>query len=199
MQVTALGEGLGQKNTRSREDGRFEICGLAPGTYMVSATDLEDRMRNGGAFSYSPSKTLTVEVKENETTEVDFAPPADAGSIAGAIRGVSGMASIVVRPPSAAPAGMEAFGVMLSGDSAGGFAMAQQDGPFSIAEVTAGEYVIEVYVMPKIGPGFDPTAMINSPPKAVVQQKITVTAGETTTVELTLPAAESTGEEPATP
>lgn len=198
LQVTAMGEGLGQRMAKAEEDGHFELCGLAAGTYQVSVFDMDEQMRGGG-MNFSTPRMKSVEVKENQTTEVDFAPAADAGSISGTIHGVRGMTSIVVRPPSAGAAGMEAFGTMMAEGGAGGFAMAQQDGPFNITEITAGAYVIEVYSFPVDQPGFDPTTLINSPPKPIVSQPITVTAGQTTNIELTLPVADGAGENAAAP
>ena len=84
MMVQIMGEG-GMEMATTDGEGRFEVCGLAPGSHLVQAMDLGG-LTSGDLPAAMPQQ-VTVEVREGEDTEVSFARPVGSVPVTGVIEG----------------------------------------------------------------------------------------------------------------
>ena len=189
LMVMAMGDG-GMQQTTTDADGHFEICGLAPGTYMIQVMDM-GAMMSGDMQGMMPMQR-SAEVYDGQITEVDFAPPAGAVAVEGSIRGLGeGMTTVSLRRPgSIRPQDIDPFDLtqqMALLEDMGGTAMVRPDGTFSLPNVVPGEYILEVYTV-----NFDPaapdlSAIMENQYEPVLQQEITIAPGEQPPISLDLP------------
>jgi len=177
-QVNLMEEDFSE-DMRTDPSGRFEYCGLPPGTYVVMINDPD----------YSIHRHRSAVVVEGQTTVVDFSPPPNAVAIEGMLSGVGdGMANISLRPPGS-PAPFETTlhtvrGMMEAMQHLVSTAEVAEDGSFSLHEVPPGTYVLEVYYLTEelLRESLD---CCDEP---VISQEITVQGGEQPRLELSLPS-----------
>lgn len=192
LMVQAMGNG-GMKQAMSGEGGRFELCGLNAGSYMVTVVDMSGMM-SGDISGFLPV-VRKAEVVDGETTEVDFGPKEGTVTVRGTVHGKLGKITTVSLKKIGAPepsladafnmdAAMEALEFM------GGNAMADANGAFSIDEVMPGDYVLEVHSVTIDPTNLDVDSMMEVNMKPAIRQNVTVPAGTGLTLDLELPEAE---------
>ena len=195
LMVQAVGgSGGGTKQKMTEEGGKFEICGLAAGSYMVMVMDIGNM--TSGDFSAMMPVMRRVDVRDGETAEVDFGPKEGTVAVRGIVKGDRGqMTSVALQKPGAPQPDlanmfdMDAAMGML--DFMGGQAICNPDGSFVIEEVTPGDYVLEVHSVT-----IDPQSITENieafaqTMKPAIRQNVTVPPGTGLTLELELPAKE---------
>lgn len=193
LSVQAVGDN-GSKDGTTGEDGRFEICGLNAGTYMVVVMDMSSIVSNPFAAATPPARRA--EVKDGETTEVDFSPPAGAVSVRGTVRGEREEITMVTLQRKGAPGPANSFDIGAAIEAIeflGGQAMTDAGGNFVINDVAPDDYVLEVTSntmdMEDLGTFMGkPEEIMESMQKPRLRQEITVPAGQDLVLDLELPA-----------
>jgi len=141
MMIQLMGES-GAHTATTRADGRFEVCGLAPGSYMLTVMDMQEMTSD----TMGMPQMRVVEVESGRTTEVDFGPPPGSVAVHGRIQGVeSGGLHLTLRRPGTTYI-HEIFDMDLIFESIANshHTTVGPDGSFSLEGVLPGEYVLEV-------------------------------------------------------
>ncbi|MBI2433527.1 MAG: carboxypeptidase regulatory-like domain-containing protein [Candidatus Hydrogenedentes bacterium] len=193
LMVQAIGGG-GMQMANTDDSGRFELCGLSPDKYMIQVMDM-NAMMSGNFMSMMPVQR-TAEVRDGETTEVEFGTGPNAVQITGTVSGErKKMTTISLRKPdSPDPAEIDPFDMaaqMALLEQMGGTAIVAEDGTFTLPNVEPGDYILEVHSldfdMQNLG---NLAELMESGQTPVLQQNITVVAGESPELQLEIPAAE---------
>lgn len=183
--------GSDMKSTTSGDNGRFELCDLAPGNYIVVAISIQgDSLENFNPMSPTTRRAI---VRSGETTDVDFSPTEGSVSVRGVVHGERGEITTVTLQKSGAPE--PDMTNLPSGDAViemldfiGGQAMCNADGAFVIDEVMPGEYLLQVHSI-----SFSPDDIgqdretLEERMKPAITQNVTVAPGTGLTLDLELP------------
>lgn len=139
--------GMQMANTDS--EGRFELTGLTPGTYLVNVIDMSS-MTSGRMDELFRQRPRVVDVTDGEITEVDLGQEGGAvvsGTVTGQDLGTLTVVSMR-RAGGPAPESLNPMDIQSAIEAArysAGQAMVSPDGRFQIDGVQPGTYVLEVF------------------------------------------------------
>ena len=192
--------GSGMEMTTTDSDGRFEICGLAPDSYLVQAIDLTGLESDD--FSADMRQQVSVEVREGEHTEVSFAPAPDSVAVSGVVTGERGTTTVVtlrreegILPEESDFRNMDMAALLDQLRYQVGETVVAGDGSFKIEGVPPGTYILEVASIDFDPVNWDPQsfdleAVMESSLIPVLRREVTVEPGKPLHLELDLPPAE---------
>jgi len=191
------------------EDGRFEICSIPAGSYMLMVTDIETLADDAGNFAFENRRPATVEIVDGETTEIELAPPENGVELTGVIRGEIPDMTMISLQKSNLPsfedmdpddmADMDLTSMM---EFAPHTTAIHPDGRFNFGPVEPGDYLLQVQSMGEMnmetemeldmeleaalesGEDFDMTAFM---PGVLVSKELTLEEGKPLHLELELP------------
>ena len=199
MMVQIMGDG-GMEITSTDGEGRFEVCGLSPGSYLLQAMDMSGLA--SGDLSAAMPQQVTVEIRDGEDTEVSFVPPPGSVPVTGVIEGEPGATIFVSlrREGGMAPEDFDFSNMDMATlpDQVryqAGQAVVDSDGSFQMEGVLPGTYILEVtsidFEAMGVHPGaFDLQAMMESSRIPVLRREVTVEPGKPLDLQLDLPPAE---------
>ncbi len=189
IMIQVMGDG-GMFMTSSDDEGKFELCGIPEGTYIVQAVDAGSVM--SGDLGNMQFKQVSIEILDGQTTTVDFAPPENTATVSGIIGGELGTITQVSlrRPGGPAPEELDPLDMQAQMSAAAyqaGTAMADAQGVFTMEGIEPGDYILEVFSF-TINPG-DIQAMVEMDRTPQIRMEVTVEEGRDVHLELSLPAA----------
>jgi len=199
MMVQIMGDG-GMEMSTTDGDGRFEVCGLAPGSYLVQAMDMSGL--SSGDLSAAMPQQVAIEIRDGEDTEVSFAPPTGSVPVTGVIEGERGATVFVSlrREGGMAPeefdfSNMDMAILLDQVRYQGGQAVVRPDGSFQMEGVAPGTYILEVTSLDFEAMGLNPAtfdfeSMMESSRTPVIRQEVTVEPGQPLELVLQLPPGE---------
>jgi hypothetical protein len=187
----------GQFMGNTDSDGRFEICSIPTGTYMIMAMDMaamaaaDDEM---AGFDFAPRM---VEIVDGETTEFTIGPPDNGVELTGIVRGEIGEMTMVSLRSAETPS----YEDMDPTDMDSMMAMMQfipktapidSDGQFNFGLVEPGEYILEVRSTDDLDVDtdfdfIDEADLTDLMPGLLLSQKVTLEEGKPQHLELKIP------------
>lgn len=174
--IVLLGES-GVEVVQTDSQGRFEVTGLATGTYMMTTVDPTRIFADGQGFQFDPQ---VLDIADGATAEIDLQLGGGTPAVAGRITGLDpGATSFVAlrRPggPSLQDLNFANFHDLIESlRYLEGQTVVYPDGSFSIEGVQPGNYVLEIYSNRIDFSNPDIGALINMPRTPVYSQPIEI-------------------------
>ncbi len=168
-------------------EGRFELSGIAPGTYLVNTIDMSRMLQD--PFSMLAQTPRVVDIADGENPELDLGP-GPGTTVTGAVSGPRGSITLAVlslpgapdaqsAPPMDFAAQIEAARYLV------GQARVGEDGTFTIEGVEPGVYDLQITTLDIDLQNLDLDMLMQNPPP-VVRQQIEV-GTEPFSLDVTLP------------